>query len=117
MRRCLGEFEQKLFSLAERAHRADEQQDCFTSRQRVLQDRNQLRSSASSNSLAPRFNDIDRVRPPLPQGATSQSPWQSLELLDPVVQELSMSLDQLGARGETYVTQRYCMNWAIGWPC
>ncbi|HZX72299.1 MAG TPA: DUF1631 family protein, partial [Rhodanobacter sp.] len=28
------------------------------------------------------------------------TPWQSLELLDPNVQELSMTLDQFGARGE-----------------
>ena len=39
LRRCLSEFEKQLFALAERAHHAGEQQDCFASRQRVLQDR------------------------------------------------------------------------------
>jgi hypothetical protein len=99
LRRCVGEFERKLFSLAERAHRAVEQQDCFSSRQRVLQDQNNLRQRFIEQ-LGSSFNALGT---PVSgsESAASQSPWQSLELLDPAVQELSMSLDQLGARGDT----------------
>lgn len=99
LRRCVGEFERKLFSLAERAHRADEQQDCFSSRQRVLQDGNNLQQRFIEQ-LSSSFNTIDTPVSDT-EGAAPQNTWHSLELLDPAVQELSMSLDQLGARGDT----------------
>lgn len=97
LNRCLGEFEQKLFALAERAHRSDEQQDCFASRQRVLQNHNTLQQRFDEQ-LGSAFNELGSAAPV--DSAAGQTPWQSLELVDPMVQELSMSLDQLGARGE-----------------
>ncbi|MDQ6647215.1 MAG: DUF1631 domain-containing protein [Pseudomonadota bacterium] len=97
LRRCLGQFEKKLFSLAERAHRSDEQQDCFASRQRVLQNRDTLHIRLAEQ-LSRIFNELGSRAPAASVG--EQKPWQSLELLDPMVQELSMSIEQLGARGE-----------------
>ena len=97
LHRCLGEFEQKLFALAERAHRSDEQQDCFASRQRVLQNHNTVQQRFDEQ-LGSAFNELGSAAPV--DSAAGQAPWQSLELVDPMVQELSMSLDQLGARGE-----------------
>jgi hypothetical protein len=97
LRRCLGEFEQELFALAERAHRADEQQDCFASRQRVLQNRHAVQQRFAEQ-LGSAFNELGSAAPA--DSTIGQKPWQSLELLDPTVQELSMSLDQLGARGD-----------------
>ncbi|MEP7184586.1 MAG: DUF1631 family protein [Rhodanobacter sp.] len=97
LRRCLGEFEKKLFALAERAHRSDEQQDWFASRQRVLQNRNTVQERLAEQ-LAHTFSELGSPTPAASIG--EQKPWQSLELLDPLVQELSMSIDQLGARGE-----------------
>ena len=97
---CLGDFEQKLFSQAERAHRADEQQDCFTSRQRVLQSRKAVQQRFAEH-LNCAFDVLATPVAARPNSTTAQPAWQSLELLDPLVQELSMSLDQLGARGDT----------------
>ncbi len=99
VRHCLGEFEQKLFTLADHALRADEQQDLFASRQRVLQDRTTFQQRFLE-ALATAFNELGNpVTSPL-AGTLEAKPWQSLELLDPVVQELSIALTQLGARGE-----------------
>jgi hypothetical protein len=98
VRRCLSEFEQQLFALAERAHRHAEQQDYFASRQRVLQDRT-LFEERFVTELGTALNDLGR---PLakPAESTTGKPWASLELLDPVEQELEMTLEQLGARGD-----------------
>jgi len=98
LRRCLSEFERELFALAERAHRHTEQQDCFASRQRVLQDRTLLEQQFIAE-VGAAFNYIGTA------AAKSEAPadakaWQSLELLDPVKQELTMALEQLGARGD-----------------
>ncbi|MEP6898295.1 MAG: DUF1631 family protein [Rhodanobacter sp.] len=98
VRHCLGEFEQELFALAERARRPAEQQDCFGSRQRMLQDRVGFeqrfmeRLGAAIDDL-----DADAGKPAVDADAGS---WDSLELLDPVEQELAMTVEQLGARGD-----------------
>jgi hypothetical protein len=99
LRRCLGEFEQQLFALAERAHRPAEQQDYFASRQRVLQDRAMLEERFIAQ-LGVALGNLDR--PPVkPVEPVASKAWTSLELLDPVEQELDMALEQLGARGDT----------------
>lgn len=98
LRRCLGEFEQQLFALADRARGPGEQQDCFASRQRVLQGRAAF-EQRFMQQLGTAFNDIDVVAGK-PEAAADSKPWQSLELVDPAEQELSMALEQLGARGE-----------------
>jgi hypothetical protein len=99
LRRCLGEFEQQSFALAERARNTAEQQDYFSSRQRVLQDR-VLFEQRFNSGLNAAFNAIGSEPDPDPSGSTSK-PWLSLELLDPAEQELSMAVAQLGSRGET----------------
>ncbi len=97
LRRCVSEFEQQLFKLAERAHRHLEQQDFYASRQRILQHRPLLEERFIAR-IGIAFDQID-------SGATLRTPsepkpWQSLQLLDPVEQELSMAVAQLGSRGE-----------------
>jgi hypothetical protein len=96
---CMGEFEQKLFTLADRAQRSDEQQDFFASRQRVLQDRTTFQQRFL-DSLVTAFNELGHPATQPEAAALDARPWQSLELLDPVVQELTIVLAQLGARGE-----------------
>ena len=98
LRRCLSEFEKRLFSLAERAHHAGEQQDCFASRQRVLQGRTTF-TQRFMEHLGSVLNDIDGARA-TPDAAAQPKPWQTLTLVDPGEQEVSMTLEQLGARGE-----------------
>ncbi|HVC17600.1 MAG TPA: DUF1631 family protein, partial [Rhodanobacter sp.] len=98
LRRCLGTFAQQLFALADRAHDNAEQQDYFASRQRVLQDRSAFEERFLAQ-LGKAFSDIDAAADATsPEDATG---WASLELLDPVEQELSMAVERLGARGET----------------
>jgi Protein of unknown function (DUF1631) len=98
LRRCLSEFERELFALAERAHRHTEQQDCFASRQRVLQDRTTLEQQFIAQ-VGAAFNNIDTASARSDAPAEAKA-WQSLELLDPVKQELTIALSQLGTRGE-----------------
>ncbi len=101
VRRCIGEFEKQLFALADHAHRSDEQHECFASRQRVLQGQNAL-VQAFMEELGKALDELDRNahRPADAETAVTASPWQTLELLDPGVQEMAMALDQLGARGD-----------------
>lgn len=99
LRRCLNEFEQQLFALAERARRPAEQQDCFASRQRVLQDRAHFEQRFMER-LGRAINQIDSAPSESSAPAESAKPWQSLELLDPQEQERSMALEQAGARGD-----------------
>lgn len=98
VKHCLGEFERKLFGLAERAARADVQQDLFASRQRTLQESGAVQQRFLEH-LGKTLNELDSAGAPAAAAADSK-PWQSLELLDPAVQELSMTLEQIGARGE-----------------
>ena len=95
LRRCLSEFEKQLFALAERAHHAGEQQDCFASRQRVLQGRNTF-AQHFMERIGSALNEIDDAK----AGSADAKPWQTLALVDPGEQEVSMTLEQLGARGE-----------------
>ena len=95
---CLGEFEKQLFSLADHAHRSDEQQDCFASRQRVLQGCNAVVQSFMEQ-MGSALGELD-ASSHKPTATAEPGAWLSLELLDPRVQEMSMTLDQLGARGE-----------------
>ncbi|HJW06723.1 MAG TPA: DUF1631 family protein [Rhodanobacter sp.] len=97
LRRCLSEFEKQLFAQAERAHHAADQQDCFSSRQRVLQGRAAY-TQRFVLRIGSAFNDIDSARPA--PAVAGPKPWQTLALVDPDEQEVSMSLEQLGARGE-----------------
>lgn len=99
LRRCLSEFEKQLFAQAERAHHSGEQQDCFSSRQRVLQGRTAFMQRFTER-LAAALDEIDRARDDPAAPDPGAKVWQSLELVDPAEQELSMRLDQLGARGE-----------------
>ena len=99
LRRCLSEFEKQLFALAERAHHAGEQQDCFASRQRVLQGRTTF-AQRFMERLGNALGEIDRARTAPAAAAANVKPWQTLELVDPGEQEVSMTLEQLGARGE-----------------
>ena len=104
LRQCLGDFEQQLFAQAERARQHTQQQDYYSSRQRVLQDHIQF-EQRFNEQLAATFNALytTAAAPTTASAsatATREKAWQSLELLDPVAQELTMAVDQLGARGE-----------------
>ena len=98
VRHCLGEFERQLFQLADHAQRSDQQHECFASRQRVLQGRNSVLQSFMEQ-VGNALNELDRPSDKSSLG-NEPGPWLSLELLDPSVQEMSMALEQLGARGE-----------------
>jgi len=97
LRRCLSEFEKQLFALAERAHHAGEQQDCFASRQRVLQGRSTF-AQRFMERVGSALNEVDDAK--AGPAAADAKPWQTLALVDPGEQEVSMTLEQLGARGE-----------------
>ncbi|WEN16061.1 DUF1631 family protein [Rhodanobacter sp. AS-Z3] len=99
LRRCMGDLEQQLFALAERAKNAAVQQDCFASRQRVLQGRAAF-SQRFVEQLGKAFEQIGEGNAAADSLASDGNPWQSLELVDPGEQEVSMTLEQLGARGE-----------------
>ncbi|OOG59601.1 DUF1631 family protein [Rhodanobacter sp. C03] len=99
LRRSLGEFELQLFAKAERARGHNEQQDFFASRQRVLQDQAQF-EQRFMELLGTAFNDLDSDAAKAASAQTDAKPWHSLELLDPAEQELTMTVEQLGARGE-----------------
>lgn len=99
LRRFLGELEKQLFAMAERAHSAAVQQDCFASRQRLLQGRSAF-AQRFMECLGVAIEQIgDDNSAPKPSDSEGML-WQSLELVDPGEQEVSMLLEQLGARGE-----------------
>mgnify|MGYP001548639594 FL=1 len=91
LQRCLSEFERQLFVLAEQARRSSEQQECFASRQRVLQDRSTF-EQRFMEQLRVAINEVDSDADKPATDAADVKPWQSLELLDTVEQELSMAL-------------------------
>ena len=99
VRRCLDEFEKQLFVLADRAHHSDEQHECFDSHQRMVQARNILVESFMER-VGKGLSELDRAQDKAAEATAEASQWQTLELLDPGVQEMSMTLDQVGARGE-----------------
>ncbi|OOG42414.1 DUF1631 family protein [Rhodanobacter sp. C05] len=100
LRRCLSDFEQQLFALAERARQHTQQQDLYSSRQRVLQDRTRF-EQRFIEQLCEAFNTLEADTAKLaPASTPGTKAWKALELLDPVEQELTMTVEQLGARGE-----------------
>ncbi len=99
VRRCIGEFEKRLFTMADQAHRADEQHECFASRQRVLQGQERLVQSFMEQ-VGKALSEVDQTPDKSTHASAEASPWQTLELLDPDVQEISMTLIQFGARGD-----------------
>jgi len=114
LRRCLSEFEKQLFAMAEKALRADEQQDCFTSRQRVLQDRTTF-EQRFMELLGGAIDELDRAASKPGGAAVDAKKWQSLELLDTIEQDLSMALEQLGARGEVrHASVLYELSYRMG---
>ena len=96
LQRCLGEFERQLFTLAERAHRPDVQQDCFASRQRMLQEQANVLDRFVVQ-LGEAFSQLGDV--PVKKDA-GESGWQTLELVDPIEQERELTMNRLIARGE-----------------
>jgi hypothetical protein len=95
---CLSDFEQKLFKQAESAKLPKQQQDFLISRLRVLHDRVAFEERFLLE-LAGAFNEIDKaaIKPEAPAGTRSRL---SLQLLDQTEQEMVMSIERLGARGE-----------------
>ncbi|TAL88780.1 MAG: DUF1631 family protein [Rhodanobacter sp.] len=100
VRHCLREFERQLFTLADHAQRSDEQHKCFASRQCVLQGQNRLAQSFMEQ-VGKGLSELDRTADPSAEASAEVTPWHTLELLDPSVQEISMALEQVGARGDT----------------
>jgi len=99
--RCLREFEQQLFAMAERARLPSEQQDFIVSRQLIQQRRGEFESNFM-RFVVDAFHDLGAAPPVKETSATpANRSWQTLELLDTARQELSMTLEQTGARGET----------------
>jgi hypothetical protein len=114
LRRCLSEFEKQLFALAERALRVEEQQDCFTSRQRVLQDRTTF-EQRFMELLGAAIDELDRTVGTPGDTAVDAKKWHSLELLDTIEQDLSMALEQLGARSEVrHASVLYELSYRVG---
>ena len=99
VRRCINEFDKQLFALADRAHHSGEQHECFASRQRVLQGQNSFFQSFMEQ-VGKGLNELDQAPQSSAEAAAETNTWQTLELLDPGVQEMSMTLDQVAARGD-----------------
>jgi hypothetical protein len=95
---CMSDFGQKLFKQAESAKLPQQQQDFLISRVRVLHDRVAFEERFLAK-LADAFNEIDKaaIKTAAP---ISAKPMLSLQLLDRVEQEMVMSVERLGARGE-----------------
>jgi hypothetical protein len=95
---CLSDFEHKLFKQAESAKLPRQQQDFLGSRLRVVHDRVAFEERFLAE-LAEAFNVIDKVAAKTGE-STQSKPRLSLQLLDQVEQEMVMSIERLGARGE-----------------
>jgi len=95
---CLSDFEQKLFKQAESAKLPKQQQDFLISRLRVVHDRVAFEERFLTE-LAESFNEIDKASMKNDAPASPRSRL-SLQLLDQVEQEMVMSIERLGARGE-----------------
>ena len=99
VRRCIDEFDKQLFALADRAHHSGEQHECFASRQRVLQGQSSFFQSFMEQ-VGKGLSELDQAAESSAEAAAETKTWQTLELLDPGVQEMSMTLDQVAARGD-----------------
>jgi len=98
LHQCLSDFEQKLFKQAENAKLSKQQQDFLVSRLRVIHDRTAFEERFLLE-LAEAFNDIDKAAVKADASANPRSRL-SLQLLDQAEQEMVMSIERLGARGE-----------------
>jgi len=96
---CLIEFEQQLFAMAERARHPAEQQDFIASRQLIQRNRDGFDQHFTAQ-LVEAFNGLGTEKNAPDDATTGAKPWQTLELLDTAQQELSMTLDQIGSRGD-----------------
>jgi hypothetical protein len=95
---CLSDFEHKLFKHAESAKLPKQQQDFLVSRLRVVHDRVAFEERFLLE-LAGAINEVDKatLKPEAPVNGRSRL---SLQLLDQTEQEMVMSIERLGARGE-----------------
>jgi len=98
LHQCLSDFEQKLFKQAESAKLPKQQQDFLTSRLRMVHGRVAFEERFLLE-LAEAFNDIDKAAVKVDASASPRSRL-SLQLLDQAEQEMVMSIERLGARGE-----------------
>jgi len=98
LHQCLSDFEQKLFRQAESAKLPKQQQDFLISRLRVVHDRVAFEERFLLE-LAGAFNEIDKASLK-PEASASPRSRLSLQLLDQTEQEMVMSIERLGARGE-----------------
>ena len=74
--RCLHEFEQQLFALAERGRLPSEQQDFIASRQLVQQHRSEFEQQFMAQ-LVEAFSSLGEVPPAAPAGPPAASPSAS----------------------------------------
>jgi hypothetical protein len=95
---CLSDFEQKLFKHAESAKFPKQQQDFLVSRLRVVHDRVAFEERFLM-ALGESFNEIDKAAVKADAPAVPRARL-SLQLLDQTEQEMVMSIERLGARGE-----------------
>lgn len=107
LHRSLAEFEKQLFELADHARNSTVQQDCFASRQRVLQDGGAF-AKRFMEQLGSAFDQIGQPNWASDPVAGDSLLWRSLELVDPGEQEISMLIEQLAARGEVRNSHALC---------
>ena len=107
LRRCVAEFEEQLFALADHARNSTVQQDCFASRQRVLHGGKSF-TKQFMEQLGAAFDQVGQEEPESDATTGRGIPWQSLELVDPGEQEISMLIEQLGSRGEVRHSNVLC---------
>ena len=107
LHRSLAEFEKQLFELADHARNSTVQQDCFASRQRVLQDGGAF-AKRFMEQLGSAFDQIGQPNGASDRAAGDSLLWQSLELVDPGEQEILMLIEQLAARGEVRNSYALC---------
>ena len=96
MRLCLGDIEQRLYSLAERSRNNLEQQQYLLSRQ-LLQ---QQRSTLERRFMAGVRQHFSRLGSTPAVVEETEAPRRPLELLDQTEHEQTVALDKLVARGE-----------------
>ncbi|MEO8747377.1 MAG: DUF1631 family protein, partial [Rhodanobacter sp.] len=95
---CLSQFEQQLFTSADRARNSLEQQKLLTSREQVLRHEAALEARYFAE-IKRRIEQIDST--PVAVVRALGNTWHELALVDPGEQELASTLDQIGARGES----------------
>lgn len=96
LRQTLDGFDRLLFAQAEESRLPTEQQDCFASRQRLAQDRQAFEHRFAAE-LATAFDNLDSESDDDDADRLARQP---LSLLDTVEHELTVVMNQVGARGE-----------------